>query len=138
MIPPAPIRRPLPAPWHAVRASAPLGVHALPPEAQCRRAWTAFRPRRSVLVFIRLLRRRDSVKLKRIPRRKLKVMTGMFFGAGSLGILAGLGSGGGFTMTAFGTALVCIGGLTGWMLLTQDPMSARDRRKKRRRGEGRP
>lgn len=78
------------------------------------------------------------MKFKRIPHRKLKVMTGMFFGAGSLGILAGLGSGGGFAMTAFGTALVCIGGLTGWMLLTQDPMSARDRRKKKRRGEGRP
>lgn len=86
------------------------------------------------LVFIRT-RRPPPVRLKRLPRRKLKVLTGLFFGAGSLGILAGLGSGGGFEMTAFGTAFLCIGGLTGWMLLTQEPTSLRDKRRKRRRGE---
>lgn len=76
------------------------------------------------------------MRLKRLPRRKLKVLTGLFFGAGSLGILAGLGSGGGMTMTAFGTAFVCIGGITGWMLLTQEPSSLRDKRERKRRGGG--
>ena len=38
---------------------------------------------------------------------------------------------GGFMMTAFGTGLLCIGGLTGWMLLTQEP-KLRDKRKKKR------
>lgn len=74
------------------------------------------------------------MRLKRLPRRKLKVLTGLFFGAGGLGILSGLGSGGGLEMTAFGTAFVCIGGLTGWMLLTQEPTSLRDKRSKKRRG----
>lgn len=71
------------------------------------------------------------MKLKYIPPKKLKVLTGMFFGAGSLGIIMGLGQGGGFMMTAFGTGLLCIGGLTGWMLLTQEP-KLRDKRKKKR------
>ena len=83
-------------------------------------------------VFIRA-RRRPTVRLKRLPRRKLKVLTGLFFGAGSLGILTGL-NGGGLEMTAFGTAFVCIGGLTGWMLLTQEPTSLKDKRAKKRRG----
>lgn len=73
------------------------------------------------------------MKLKYIPPKKLKVLTGMFFGSGSLGIIMGLNAGGGFMMTAFGTGLVCIGGLTGWMLLTQEP-GLRDKRKKKRKG----
>lgn len=78
------------------------------------------------------------MKLKYIPPKKLKVLTGMFFGAGALGIIMGLNvggaagpTGGGFMMTAFGTGLLCIGGLTGWMLLTQEP-KLRDKRKKKR------
>ena len=78
------------------------------------------------------------MKLKYIKPKKLKVLTGMFFGAGSLGIIMGLNAGGvagatggGFMMTAFGTGLICIGGLTGWMLLTQEP-KLRDKRKKKR------
>lgn len=71
------------------------------------------------------------MKFKYIPPRKLKVITGMFFGAGGLGIIMGLNAGGGLTMTAFGTGLVCLGGLTGWMLLTQEP-KLRDKRKKKR------
>ena len=71
------------------------------------------------------------MKLKYIPPKKLKVLTGMFFGSGGLGIVMGLTAGGGFMMTAFGTGLLCIGGLTGWMLLTQEP-KLRDKRKKKR------
>ena len=71
------------------------------------------------------------MKFKYIPPKKLKVLTGMFFGSGGLGIIMGLSADGGFMMTAFGTALVCIGGLTGWMLLTQEP-KLRDKRKKKR------
>ena len=71
------------------------------------------------------------MKLRYIPPKKLKVITGMFFGAGSLGIIMGLRGGGGIEMTAFGTGLICLGGLTGWMLLTQDP-KLRDKRKKKR------
>ncbi len=70
------------------------------------------------------------MKFKYIPPTKLKVLTGMFFGAGLLGIIVGL-SNEAFMMTAFGSGLLCIGGLTGWMLLTQDP-KLRDRRKKKR------
>ena len=34
------------------------------------------------------------MKLKYIPPKKLKVLTGMFFGAGALGIIMGLNVGG--------------------------------------------
>jgi hypothetical protein len=70
------------------------------------------------------------MKLKYIPPKKLKVLTGMFFGSGSLGIIMGI-SQVEFMMTVFGTGLLCIGGLTGWMLLTQEP-KLRDKRKKKR------
>ena len=70
------------------------------------------------------------MKLKYIPKKKLKVLTGMFFGAGGLGIYTGLISGE-FMMTAIGTAFLCIGGLTGWMFFTQEP-KLRDKRKKKR------
>ncbi len=84
------------------------------------------------LVFI-VTPRAAGVRLKRLPPKKLKVLTGLFFGSGSLGIIMGLAEGGGFMMTAFGTALVCIGGVTGWMLLTQEPDPRAKRRKRHRR-----
>ncbi len=71
------------------------------------------------------------MKLKYVPPKKLKVLTGLFFCSGSLGMIMGLAGEGGFVMTAFGAGLFCIGGITGWMLLTQEP-KLRDKRKKKR------
>lgn len=73
------------------------------------------------------------MRFKRVPPKKLKVLTALFFCSGGMGIASGLWGGGGLVMTGFATAILCLGGLTGWMLLTRDP-SARDSRKRRRGG----
>jgi len=70
------------------------------------------------------------MKLRYIPKKKLKVITGLFFAAGGLGIYSGL-TGIDMSITTIGTVFICIGGLTGWMFFTQEPR-LRDKRKKKR------
>ena len=71
-----------------------------------------------------------SLKFKYVDPHKLKIITGMFFGTGAVGILMGLQYDV-FYITMMGTINLCLGGFTGWLLLTQTP-KARDARKKRR------
>ncbi len=73
------------------------------------------------------------MKLKYVDPQKLKIITGMFFGTGAVGILMGLQHEA-FYVTMMGTINICLGGFTGWLLLTQAP-KARDARKKRRDGD---
>jgi len=70
------------------------------------------------------------LKLKYVDPQKLKVITGMFFGTGAVGIWMGLQYDA-FYVTMLGTINLCLGGFTGWLLLTQAPKE-RDARKKRR------
>lgn len=73
------------------------------------------------------------MKLKYVDPKKLKIITGMFFVTGAVGILMGL-TYSEFYITMLGTINICLGGLTGWLLLTQAP-KVRDARKKRRSGD---
>ena len=72
--------------------------------------------------------------MKHIPPKKLKVLIIMFFAAAGFGIFTGLfiASSGmqGLIITILGVVNLCLGGLMGWLLLTQKPR-VRDRRKKR-------
>lgn len=64
--------------------------------------------------------------MKYIPPKKLKVLMGLFFGAGVWGIVYSL-----FIhhpqipyLTLFGTVNLCLGGLCGYLFLTQEPRSS--------------
>jgi len=70
--------------------------------------------------------------MKYIPPKKLKVLTYMFFGTGIWGIVAGL-----FLITPqvffiviFGVINLCLGGLCGYKLLTQEERPKSEKRKK--------
>jgi len=65
--------------------------------------------------------------MKYIQPRKLRVITIMFFVGAGVGIFLGLDSHYMY-LTLLGIVNVCLGGLTGWILLTQKPRQ-RDRRK---------
>ena len=65
--------------------------------------------------------------MKYIQPRKLRVIVIMFFAGAGIGIFLGLDSH--YTyLTLLGIVNLCLGGLTGWILLTQKPRQ-RDRRK---------
>ena len=70
--------------------------------------------------------------MKYIPRKKLKVLTIMFFGAAAFGIYSGLelATSGmqGLMITLLGVVNLCLGGFMGFLLLTQKPYT-RDSRK---------
>jgi len=72
--------------------------------------------------------------MKYIPPKKLKVLTIMFFAAAGFGIFTGLtaASSGmqGLIVTLLGVINLCLGGLMGYLLLTQKP-KVRDSRKKK-------
>ena len=65
--------------------------------------------------------------MKYIQPRKLRVITIMFFVGAGVGIFLGLDIHYVY-LTLLGIVNVCLGGLTGWILLTQKPRQ-RDRRK---------
>ena len=67
--------------------------------------------------------------MKYVQPRKLKVIVIMFFAAAGVGIWLGLDSNYMY-LTLLGIVNLCLGGLTGWILLTQKPRQ-RDRRKER-------
>jgi hypothetical protein len=69
--------------------------------------------------------------MKYIKPQKLKVMMLMFFGTGIMGIVMGLTipSQMSLYLTSLGVINLCLGGLVGWIFLTQQPRS-RDKRKK--------
>ena len=67
--------------------------------------------------------------MKYVQPRKLKVIGSMFFVAAGVGIWLGLDSNYMY-LTLLGIVNLCLGGLTGWILLTQKPRQ-RDRRKER-------
>ena len=58
--------------------------------------------------------------MKYIQPRKLRVITIMFFVGAGVGIFLGLDSHYMY-LTLLGIVNVCLGGLTGWILLTQKP-----------------
>ena len=70
--------------------------------------------------------------MKYIPPKKLKVLSIMFFAAAGFGIFTGLtaASSGmqGLIVTLLGVINLCLGGLMGYLLLTQKP-KVRDSRK---------
>ncbi len=68
--------------------------------------------------------------MKYIPRQKLKVLMGMFFGTAIVGILMGLHSKT-LMITFLGVINLCLGGFFGWVFLTQKPR-LKDKRKKKR------
>ncbi len=71
------------------------------------------------------------MSMKYVKPHKLKMMMLMFFGTGIFGIVIGLGISGNdpiFMMTLMGVINLCMGGLVGWLFLTQEP-SLRDKRK---------
>jgi len=70
------------------------------------------------------------MKFKYIKPKKLKVLMGLFFCAGILGIIIGL-TGHIFYMTTMGVVNIGLGGLVGFIFLYQEPRS-RDKRKKKR------
>ena len=72
------------------------------------------------------------MKLRYINPQRLKVIIGMFFGTGGIGILLGLQHGE-LYITTLGTINICLGGFFGWIMLTQEPR-ARGRRKRWRHG----
>lgn len=72
------------------------------------------------------------MKFKYIEPQRLKVIMMMFFGTGMIGISIGL-SMNIFMFTTFGTVNLCLGGLFGWIYLTQPPKS-QDKRKKKDSG----
>ena len=69
--------------------------------------------------------------MKYVKPQKLKVMMLMFFGTGIMGIVMGLTipSQMSFYLTSLGVINLCLGGLVGWIFLTQQP-GLRDKRKK--------
>ena len=68
--------------------------------------------------------------MKYISPKKLKVLMILFFGTGIMGIVIGLTipSPTSFSITSLGTINLCLGGLVGWIFLTQKPRS-KDKRK---------
>ena len=72
--------------------------------------------------------------MKYIPPKKLKVLTIMFFAAAGFGIFTGLviATSGmqGLIITLLGVVDLCLGGLMGYLLLTQKP-KVRDPRKRK-------
>jgi len=66
--------------------------------------------------------------MKYISPNKLKVILLMFFGTGIWGIGMGLFVIN-FYLTTLGVINICLGGLVGWIFLTQKP-KLRDKRKK--------
>ena len=73
--------------------------------------------------------------MKYIPPKKLKVLAIMFFAAAGFGIYSGLelATSGmqGLMITLLGVINLCLGGLMGFLLLTQKP-KVRDSRKYRK------
>ena len=67
--------------------------------------------------------------MRYIKPHKLKVMTLAFLGTGAFGIYMGLSSSV-LYISLLGVINLCLGGFTGWLLLTQKP---KERRKKRGR-----
>ena len=69
--------------------------------------------------------------MKYIKPKKLKVLMILFFGTAIMGIVIGLSvpSQISFFITFLGVINLCLGGLVGWIFLTQKPKS-RDKRKK--------
>ncbi|SVB64261.1 uncharacterized protein METZ01_LOCUS217115 [marine metagenome] len=65
--------------------------------------------------------------MKYIQPRKLRVIVIMFFVGAGVGIFLGLDNNY-LYLTLLGIVNLCLGGLTGWILLTQKPRQ-RDRRK---------
>ena len=58
----------------------------------------------------------------------------MFFGTGALGIYAGLYlSPGQMILTMIGVTQLCLGGLFGWLFLTQQPQTKEERRRRRKK-----
>ena len=72
--------------------------------------------------------------MKHVPPTKLKVLMIMFFAAAGFGIFKGLfvATSGmqGLIITLLGVVNLCLGGLMGYLLLTQKP-KVRDSRKRR-------
>ena len=72
--------------------------------------------------------------MKYVPPKKLKVLMIMFFAAAGFGIFTGLAvatSGmQGLIITLLGVINLCLGGLMGYLLLTQKP-KVRDSRKRK-------
>ena len=74
------------------------------------------------------------MNLKYIPPKKLKVLMIMFFAAAGFGIFVGVvvATSGmqGLIITLLGVINLCLGGLMGYLLLTQKP-KVRDSRKRK-------
>ena len=73
------------------------------------------------------------MQFKKLPPKKLKVLMALFFGAGIIGIVFGLGYLGNqpnFMMTTMGVVNLCLGGLVGWIFFTREPRESRKKRKK--------
>ncbi len=68
--------------------------------------------------------------MKYIPPKKLKIIMIMFFAGGIWGITFGLLEHF-FYITVFGTINLCLGGVFGYRLLTQEKPSKDERKKKR-------
>ena len=72
--------------------------------------------------------------MKYIPPKKLKVLMIMFFAAAGFGIFTGLAIATsrmqGLIITLLGAVNLCLGGLMGFLLLTQKP-KVRDSRKRK-------
>jgi hypothetical protein len=66
--------------------------------------------------------------MKYIPPKKLKVIMALFFGTGIMGIIVGLQAHF-FYITLFGTINLCLGGLFGYRLFTQEKPSKEKRKK---------
>jgi len=72
------------------------------------------------------------MKIKYIQPKKLKVLIALFFGTAGMGIFVGLVIATGIQslyITFLGVVNLCLGGLVGYLLLTQKPR-IRDSRKK--------
>jgi hypothetical protein len=65
--------------------------------------------------------------MKYVAPKKLKVLMGLFFGTGIIGIAMGL-SYSFFYLTTLGVINLCLGGFIGWIFFTQHP-KLRDKRK---------
>lgn len=65
--------------------------------------------------------------MKYVAPKKLKVLMGLFFGTGIIGIVMGL-SNRDLYLTTLGVINLCLGGFIGWLFFTQQPKS-RDKRK---------
>ena len=71
--------------------------------------------------------------MKYVKPLRLKVLMGMFFGAGIIGIIVGLSSSQQTTLfvTFLGVINLSLGAFFGWIFLTQTPESDDKRKKKR-------